>query len=253
MTRCDAVVTDGSTEEYDMCGRYSLTQTADEIAARFDVEAPAGFEPRYNVAPTETMPVVRRRDKASADGREAPFLRWGLVPFWADDPSIGNRMINARSETVADKPAYRAAFGRRRCLVPTDGFYEWVERDGQKWPIRIEIGGGLGAFAGIWERWTGDDGRVVESYSILTTDAAPVLEELHDRMPVWAPEDHWDAWLTDDDGAGDVLTSMLASFPEPSVTYRPVSPRLNRPGEDDPEVLEPVDEPGLPRRMADGG
>ena len=228
-----------------MCGRYSLTHTAKAIAARFDVEVLAGFVPRYNVAPTESMPVVRGTDGE----RQIAPLRWGLVPFWADDLKIGARMINARSETAAKKPAFRAAFRRRRCLVPADGFYEWVKKDGKKWPIRITLGPDpLGAFAGLWERWTDDDGRVVESYTILTAEAAPALQDLHDRMPVWAPEDHWEAWLFDDDQAESVLTSMVDNFAEGDVAYRPVSRELNRPGEERPEFIEPIDEPGLPRR-----
>lgn len=232
-----------------MCGRYSLTHTAEQIAARFDVEKPHGFQPRYNVAPTQTMPVVRRGEDEQQKSRVIAELRWGLVPFWADDLRIGARMINARSETAAGKPAFRAAFRRRRCLVPADGFYEWVKKDGQKWPLRITVGDdGLGAFAGLWERWTGDDGRVVESYTILTTEAAPVVSDLHDRMPVWAPSEYWAQWLADDDGADSVLTAMIEAFPAGTVAYAPVSPALNRPGNDAPDLIDPIDEQGLPRR-----
>lgn len=228
-----------------MCGRYSLTHTAEEIAARFDVETPQFSAARYNVAPTDEMPVVRSEPEGA--GRQIANLRWGLVPFWADDESIGYRMINARSETAADKPAFRAAFERRRCLVVTDGFYEWVEDDGEKWPIQITVGEpSLGAFAGIWERWSGDDDHVIESYTILTTGADPVLEPLHDRMPVWAPQDHWDAWLFGDDGPTQVLNSMIEHFPADSVSYRPVSRQLNRPGNEGPELWEPERTEGLP-------
>lgn len=232
--------------EKTMCGRYSLTHTAQDIGARFEVEAPADFSPRYNVAPTQEMPVVRAADSGA---RRCDALRWGLIPFWADDEKIGNRMINARSETAAQKPSFRAAFRRRRCLVVADGFYEWVEKDGDKWPLRITLGGGdLGAFAGLWERWSKDDGRVVESYTILTAAAAPELESLHDRMPVWAPEDCWEAWLFDDDGAQKVLEAMLEAFPGASVGYYPVSRELNRPGNDEPKLIEPAEVEGLPRR-----
>lgn len=231
-----------------MCGRYSLTHTAEQISARFDVEAPVEFSPRYNVAPTQTMPVVRADEQQQGGERQSAQLRWGLVPFWADDVSIGSRMINARSETAAQKPAFRAAFRRRRCLIPADGFYEWIAKEGAKWPLRITVGEGrLGALAGIWERWTGDDGDVVESYAILTAEAAPVLESIHDRMPVWAPSDHWDAWLFDDEAAESVLESMIEHFPEDSVGYYAVSRRLNRPVHDEANLIEPVDEAGLPR------
>ncbi len=230
-----------------MCGRYSLTHSAEAIAARFDVDALRGYQPRFNVAPTDTMPVVRGGDKTDGQ-RELSELRWGLVPFWADDLKIGSRMINARSETVANKPAFRAAFRRRRCLVPNDGFYEWVELDGKKWPIRITVGDDqIGAFAGLWESWTDDD-RVVETYTILTTAAASVVADLHNRMPVWAPEEHWDTWLNDDEHAETTLTSMIEAFPGDDVAYWPVSRELNRPGPDDPALIEPIDDKRLPRR-----
>ena len=229
-----------------MCGRYSLTHSAEEISRRFNVEAPSQFEPRYNVAPTQTLPVVR----AGEDGdRECAMMRWGLIPFWADDEKIGNRMINARSETAAQKPSFRAAFRRRRCLVVADGFYEWVKKDGKKWPIRITFGGGeLGAFAGLWERWSSEDGRVVESYTILTAAAAPQLQDLHDRMPVWATDNCWDSWLFDDEAAQDVLENMIDEFPAPRLGYYPVSRRLNRPAHDEPALVEPIDDKELPRR-----
>ena len=158
-------------------------------------------------------------------------------------------MINARSETAAEKNAFRAAFQRRRCLIPTDGFYEWVEKDGSKWPIRITVGDdGLGAFAGLWERWKSGDGEVLETYTILTAEAADAIGELHGRMPVWAPEEHWEAWLFADGGAGKVLDSMIEHFPEDAVKYRPVSPRINRAGTEGPELMEEPDDPNLPRR-----
>lgn len=232
-----------------MCGRYSLTHIAEEIGRRFEVEAPAQHSARYNVAPTETMPVVRAGDEGSEARRECVTMRWGLIPFWADDEKIGNRMINARSETADQKPSFRAAFRRRRCLVPADGFYEWVSREGKKWPIRITFGDGeLGAFAGLWERWSGEDDRVVESYTILTAPAAAQLESIHDRMPLWAPEQCWDEWLFDDEEARGVMESMIEEFPADRVRYYPVSRQLNRPGRESPQMIEPVDEGGLPRR-----
>lgn len=230
-----------------MCGRYSLTHTAEEIARRFDVEAPVWFRPRYNAAPTETMPVVR----ATGDDRQREIaeLRWGLVPFWADDLKIGARMINARSETVGEKPAFRTAFSRRRCLIPNDGFYEWVERDGKKWPIRIAVGDdGLGAFAGIWERWESAEGRVVETFSILTAEADESIAELHDRMPVWAPDEHWEAWLFADSGADEIVASMVEHFPAESIRYGPVSRRLNKAGTEGAELMEAPDGPRLPTK-----
>lgn len=230
-----------------MCGRYSVMHSAEEIAARFGVDVPGDYSPRYNVAPTQCMPVVRPGGERHE--REISNLRWGLIPFWADDTKIGSRMINARAETAASKPSFRAAFGRRRCLVPADGFYEWVEMDDQKWPIRITVGDDdLGAFAGLWERWSGDDGDVVESYTILTTKVAPVISDLHDRMPVWAPREYWRAWLEDDEDAQTTLESMIEKFPAETVGYGPVSRKLNRPTYDGPELVDPIDEARLPRR-----
>ncbi len=230
-----------------MCGRYSLTHSAEEIAARFNVDRPRDFQPRYNVAPTQVMPVVR-----GADGeRELAELRWGLIPFWAKDKKIGNRMINARAETAAKKPAFRAAFRRRRCLVAADSFYEWVEREGKKWPIRIRFGQGeLGAFAGLWERWTDEQEQVIESYTILTTEAHEVLVDIHDRMPLWAPAQYWDNWLFDDRAAEEVMDSMIDDFPSQQVSYEPVSRELNRPGNEGPQLVEPLEKDGLPRRLS---
>lgn len=232
-----------------MCGRYSLTHAAAAIAARFGVEEPEDFQPRFNVAPTQMMPVVRR---SGNQGKELAMLRWGLIPFWAKEKKIGARMINARSETAAQKPSFRAPFRKRRCLVVTDGFYEWVKKDGEKWPIRITIGDGeLGAFAGLWERWTGEDGEEIESYTILTTDASPILTDVHDRMPLWAPEEYWDAWLFDDGAAEDVLVEMVENFPEHRVAFEPVSRELNKVQNEGPELIETIDAQGLPSRPFD--
>jgi putative SOS response-associated peptidase YedK len=228
-----------------MCGRYSLTHSAEEIAGRFNVDRLTDFEPRYNVAPTQVMPVVR----ADEGARELSELRWGLIPFWAKEKKIGYRMINARSETAAKKPAFRAAFRRRRCLIPVDSFYEWVELEGQKWPIRIRFGDGeLGAFAGLWERWTDEDEEVVESYTILTTEAHEVLVDVHDRMPLWAPAQYWDSWLFDDEGAEDVMAEMIDGFPADQVRFEPVSRELNKAGNEGPHLVEPVEMDGLPQR-----
>ncbi|MFB6350991.1 MAG: SOS response-associated peptidase, partial [Bradymonadaceae bacterium] len=151
-----------------MCGRFTLNTTGREIAVQFDLDAELEIPARYNIAPTDDSPIVRLPDMAAP--REASFLRWGLVPFWADDPSIGNRMINARAETVPDKPSFRAAFKKRRCVVPASGFYEWKKTEDGKQPYYIRHADEqvLG-FAGLWERWTDDhSGEVVESFTILT-------------------------------------------------------------------------------------
>lgn len=228
-----------------MCGRYSLIHSASAIAERFSLEVEEELRPRFNAAPTDRMPVIR----VGKEGRELARLRWGLVPFWAKDLKVGYRMINARSETAAEKPSFRQAFARRRCLVVFDGFYEWVKKGGEKWPIRITFEGGeLQAFAGLWERWKGEDGEVVESFTILTTDADPVLEEIHDRMPVVVPEKLWSSWLGEEEAPEEVLAAALRDFPAEKVGFEPVSRELNRAGVEKPELIEPVDEPDLPRK-----
>ncbi|MGD8329932.1 MAG: SOS response-associated peptidase, partial [Acidobacteriota bacterium] len=219
-----------------MCGRFTLTTPTDELAEYFRVpegglpSARGRLRPRYNIAPTQPVVCVRRRrdDRVSgtaraaestagdvgAPARELIEMRWGLIPFWAKDPAIGNRMINARSESVADKPAYREAFRRRRCLVLADGFYEWKKVEGGKQPYFIHLSDHRPfAFAGLWERWkpredqldklvapdkpdvpVSDDGRV-ESCAFLTTTPNERLAEIHDRMPVILSEEHWETWL----------------------------------------------------------
>ena len=223
-----------------MCGRYSLTTPAEAMVALFEAGPLEGFRPRYNVAPTQSMPVVRI---GAAGGREWAWLRWGLVPSWAKDPAIGNRMINARSESVADKPAFRAALRRRRCLVPADGFYEWqAERAGAKQPWRITLAdGGPFAFAGLWERWQPGEGEALETYTILTTRASPSLEAIHPRMPVILAPAHYDVWL----GAGApadarLIEPLLAPYPDELLGAVPVARRVNDPRHDDAGCLEPA-------------
>jgi len=222
-----------------MCGRYSLTSPAEAMVALFDAGPLAGFQPRYNVAPSQAMPVVRH---AEVGGREWAWLRWGLIPSWAKDPAIGNRMINARSESVADKPAFRAAFRRRRCLVPADGFYEWQQQGGVKQPWRITLAeGGPFAFAGLWERWSPGAGEAVETYTILTTAANRSLAPIHPRMPVILAPAHYDVWL----GAGApadarLIEPLLAPFPDDRLVAVPVARRVNDPRHDDAGCLEPA-------------
>ncbi len=172
-----------------MCGRYELHSNPAAIALAFGLEHAPSIRPRYNVAPMQEVPIVR----VSASGvREFVPVRWGLVPRWAKDPSIGNRMINARGETVATKPAFRTAFRRHRCLVPANGFYEW--RLGARWAQAAAVAGDEGrrtfGFAGLYERWLGPDGQPLDSCTILTTGANELIAQLHDRMPViLAPAD----------------------------------------------------------------
>ncbi len=221
-----------------MCGRYSLTTPAEALVDLFDAGPLDGFAPRYNIAPTQTVPVVRLDEDGE---RQWAWLRWGLVPSWAKDPSIGNRMINARAETVAEKPSFRSAFRRRRCLVPSDGFYEWRKTGGQSQPMRIELAGAEPlAFAGLWERWRGDGDQVIESFTILTTEANRDLAAIHHRMPVILPPEQHDGWLKFDAGDTELLRAMLVPYQARGLVARPVSRHVNNPRNDDPTCLEPA-------------
>lgn len=216
-----------------MCGRFSLKASPDDLWKTLDAEAIAGYRPRYNIAPTQDVLGVIVEE----GGRRARMLRWGLVPFWADDIRIGNRMINVRSETVAEKPAFRNAFARRRCLVAADGFYEWQASPSGKRPHRIQKRDGRPfCFAGLWERWD-RGGQVVESCGILTRAADEVLAPIHDRMPVILDGSWCTAWLSPDTEA-DTLLEMLRGAPAPELEVYPVSTLVNRPSNDLPECLE---------------
>ncbi len=234
-----------------MCGRYAASRDAAELADWFGAEElpRSDLPPRFNVAPTTEVYVVIDEEGSRALG----VARWGLIPSWSKDASRANRMINARSESVADKPAYRAAFRRRRCLVPADGYYEWqvvprTPKDDRpvKQPFFIHAtDGGPLAMAGLYEDWQGPDGDV-RSCTILTQDAVGPLARIHDRMPVFVPQDQWDRWL--DSAEGDpraVLEGILAEDREmiaggTFLGAYPVSTRVNRPTNDDPGLLEPI-------------
>lgn len=219
-----------------MCGRYSLTSPLESVRQVFAFEGATNLAPRYNIAPTQGAPVFRRHP----DGRLLMHdLHWGLIPSWSKDRSGAARMINARADTVAEKPAFRAAFGRRRCLVPADGFYEWEKLDGgAKQPWRIVLPDRRPfAFAGLWERWESAETGRIDSFTIITTDAAPAIEHIHHRMPVILPQAAHDAWL--DAGAGrDDLLGLLVANPE--VTAYRVSSRVGNVRNDDAELIAEV-------------
>ena len=224
-----------------MCGRYSLTTPVEALRQLFGVLELPNLAPRHNVAPTQEMPVVRLRGGASG-GRELVIMRWGLVPGWADDPAIGSRMINARAETVAEKPSFRAAFRARRCLVPADGFYEWVKSGETRQPYRITLEGNIPfAFAGLWENWqppAGQDAEPVQTFTIVTTEANDRLRRIHPRMPVILdPADH-ESWLTADPKSAQAL---LRPFPGAAMRAYQVSARVNSPRHDDAACLEPLE------------
>lgn len=222
-----------------MCGRYTLRTPPADWAPTFDVEPPPDLQLRFNIAPTQEAPIVR----LDAEGRrEAVLARWGLIPSWADDPSVGSRMINARCETAATLPAFRQAFERRRCLVPADGFYEWRSEGKRKQPVYVcRVDRRPWAFAGLWESWRHQELRI-ESFTILTTDANPALQSLHTRMPVILHAADYPRWL---DGPTQDVAPLLRPYPESELTHFAVNPAVNRATYDAPDCLEPVVEPKL--------
>lgn len=223
-----------------MCGRYTLSAPGEVIEELFDVTPPAELDPRYNIAPTQESAVVRAREEG--DGRRCDLLRWGLVPFWADDPGIGNRLINARSETAAKKPAFRNAFKKHRCLVLADGFYEWRKEPGGKQPYWIHLPDAKPfAMAGLWESWReNDDDQPLETFTILTTDAHDKIAGIHGRMPVILRREEYDAWLAVDHRDREALEAMLTAQAGEWLEYHPVSRRVNSPGNEGPENIEPA-------------
>jgi len=221
-----------------MCGRFGQTASAAELAAAFEASWQCAEPelPRYNVAPTQHVPVL-----LSAGGRRVlDVFRWGLIPSWAKDPSIGNKMINARAETVVEKPAYRAAFQRRRCLVPATGFYEWKKTPGGKVPHWIHPADGLPlTFAGVWEAWRPvKDAEPVLSFTILTTTPSADVAGVHDRMPVVVAAADRDAWLGADTPA-EALLPLLRPAPDGLLRMHAVSTAVNRPVFDGPELIAP--------------
>ena len=220
-----------------MCGRYILTITGEVLAGAFGVERVPELPPRYNIAPTQDAPVVRRGDGR----RRMDLLRWGLVPPWAKDPSIGQRLINARAGTAAAKPSFRNALRRRRCLVPADGFYEWQRTAAGKQPWLIRMAGGRPfAMAGLWEVWRPRDGEPLETFTILTTEPNEVVAPLHGRMPVILPPGSWDLWLDPSVTDPDRLAPLLVPHPAVGMTAHPVIRAVGSPAFDEPACIEPV-------------
>jgi putative SOS response-associated peptidase YedK len=222
-----------------MCGRFTLIAPGEAVAELFQLTDIPNLAPRYNIAPTQPVAAVRVSEKSGV--RELTHLYWGLIPRWAKDPSIGSRMINARSETAAEKPSFRVAFKYRRCLVPADGFYEWQKLNGQKQPVRIQMeDGGPFAIAGLWERWASADGSEIESCTLLTTEPNELLQDVHNRMPVIVAPNDFDLWL--DPGAqhpGEVQ-HLLRPYSAREMSYYPVSTHVNNPRNEDPSCIEPL-------------
>lgn len=221
-----------------MCGRYRLSRRKEMLAEYFDVDFDdLDWQPRYNIAPTQPVPVVRvdqRRLKAS-------LLRWGLIPAWASDPNVGAGMINARAESAANKPAFCDALRRQRCLIPADGFYEWKGNGRERQPYCFEVSEGeMFAFAGIWDRWSDRSGNPVESCSILTTVANAVTSTVHDRMPVIVRRESYGFWLEPGAKTLDALLELLRPYDAGPMRCFPVSTRINQVANDDEECCRGV-------------
>jgi len=220
-----------------MCGRYSLTATEEDLRKAFGHGgAPRNLRPRWNVAPTQEMPVIRR----DADGMRLDMFAWGLVPYWAEDPSVGSRMINARGETVAEKPAYKQAYRQRRCLVPADGFYEWEEK-GDKRPILFRARDNAPfAFAGLWETWVPKGGGVLETFTIVNCAAQPgsLMARYHHRTPVILDAEDYDAWLDLENDPKALIRGPRDGF----LTATRVSTYVNKVDNDDSNCFTPAPE-----------
>lgn len=218
-----------------MCGRFAFYAPREAIRELFGVEFPEELTPRYNIAPTQPVPAIRR---AASGVPEAAMLRWGLIPAWASDPAVGNRMINARAETLAAKPAFRKAYRHRRCLILASGFYEWRKRGRIKTPFYVTMPDERPiAFAGLWEQWEKGQ-RLIESCSIITTDANRELRDLHDRMPVILAPAAARRWLSPEEDPV-ALTNLLRPAPDGSLAVREVSRAVNSPAHDGPQLIAP--------------
>ncbi len=226
-----------------MCGRFSLVSEIGELQGRFEF-AGAGLPlaPRYNIAPSQPLLAV-----LNGGERRAALLRWGLIPSWAKSASVGNRLINARAETVAERPSFRTALARRRCLVLADGFYEWQRTGKARKPMRIIMKSGEPfAFAGLWDSWRDPEGEIVRSCTIITTAANELLRPVHERMPVILPRELEPFWLDDDVRDTGALSNVLAPYPVEAMEMYEVSSLVNRPSNDGPEVVVPVGEEAPP-------
>jgi putative SOS response-associated peptidase YedK len=232
-----------------MCGRYRLSRRKQIIEEHFDAaDWQDDWSPRYNIAPTQRVPVIRQHPKEPI--RELSLMRWGLIPSWAKNSSIATGTINARSETAASKPAFRDPLKFRRCLIPADGFYEWSRTGKAKQPFCFEVNDGeLFAFAGLWERWCDPSGQWVKSCSILTTTPNAVTSAVHDRMPAILRKDDYEVWL--DPGMQNVpaISELLKPFDARLMRCYPVSTRINHAANDDPECSSPVELAEIQNRL----
>jgi putative SOS response-associated peptidase YedK len=224
-----------------VCGRYRLSRRKQIIEEHFDsVSGEEDWSPRWNIAPTQPIPVIRQNPKEPI--RELSLMRWGLIPSWAKDASVAAKMINARSETASTKPAFRDALKSRRCLIPADGFYEWMRTGKTKQPYCFEINEGqLFPFAGIWDRWKDPSDGWIKTCSILTTTPNAVTATIHDRMPVILDPDSYDLWLDPDMTKVEAVSDLLRPFDARMMRCYPVSTRINHVANDDEGCSAPVE------------
>jgi putative SOS response-associated peptidase YedK len=224
-------------EASDMCGRFTQRQPTARLKKVFRVEEVPEVEARYNIAPTQNILGVRQ----SPDGREMTYLKWGLIPSWAKNTSMGAKLINARNETVAEKPSFREAFKRRRCIIPADGFYEWQRTTSGKQPFFFHMRDDRPfGFAGLWERWEGTGSEAINSCTILTTAANEVLRPVHDRMPVILHPEDYELWLDADTRKPDLIEGMLLPYPAEEMVGYPVSTSINSPRSQGEQLVEQI-------------
>ncbi len=224
-----------------MCGRYTLKATPEVVADEFHFEELSDLKPRYNIAPSQLVACVRVTSGSTT--REGGMLRWGLIPSWAKDPAIGVKLINARAETVAEKPSFRKSFKQRRCLVLADGFYEWQKEGRVKQPYYIRLKSERPfAFAGLWDHWASADGKTIETCALLTTEPNALMAPIHNRMPVILNPDTYDDWLDPDQQDVARLATLLGSYPAEEMVANPVSRLVNNARFDDPRCIEALGE-----------
>ena len=224
-----------------MCGRFTLRASASVIAEQFALFEVPPFTARFNIAPTQSVPVIRLGPERPEPRRELVWLRWGLVPSWAQGPSVGSRLINARAETAADKPAFRTAIRQRRCLVAADGFYEWQRAGRAKQAFFIHFRDDRPfAFAGLWEAWEGPQPSRLETCTLLTTEANDLIRPIHDRMPVILPPDGYPSWLDPAIQDPRQLMPLLVPCPSGQLEAYPVGGFVNSPSHDAPRCVERI-------------
>lgn len=219
-----------------MCGRFTFAISPELLADIFGISVLEDLSPRYNISPNQRVLIVRR----NGAGNWGSFARWGLIPSWAKDPSIGNRLINARSESVHEKPSFRHAIRYRRCIIPGNGFFEWSNAGGKKQPLYIRMkDDSIMGFAGIWEHWKNPEGETLETCSILTTISNKLIQTIHERMPVILHHEEYNLWLDRKVTDPEKLKPLYQPYPSDLMEMYPVSPLVNSPHNDSPECIEP--------------